>query len=624
MPGRSWSRIGSFQDRTIRIPSRSENPIHPMSNKPLPFPTRRRQAQSGLLRILAAALLGTGPAATAPAWDTCADTWVATDGLGRSLPLHDTTGDPKPNRTVGIFYFLWNEGQNPVYDLTKIIAKDPANPPYGPPGAFHHWGEPLFGYYQQTDRFVLRKHMQMLADAGIDVLLLDVTNALTYDSVRDELLSVLDEMKAAGMSTPAIAFLANSHSAKTVEHLYQKFYKPGRGRAHWFHWLGKPLLLTPPDGLSAEIRDFFTLRHSWAWTKGQQWFGDGRDKWPWLDHHPQTPGWHESADKPEQITVCVAQHPVSTIGRSFHAGRQPPADQWRPAEGLCFAEQWRRALEVAPPFVLVTGWNEWIAQRFIDEKGHMSMAGRKLKPGDSYFVDQYSQEFSRDAEPMLGGHGDAYYYQLIDGVRRYKGTRPLPKVKPVAFAIDGSFADWEAAYPVYRDTLGDPARRDHPGWKNEPRFTNTTGRNDLAVAKVSADREHLGFYIQTAAPLSGFGDPNWMLLFLDTDHNPKTGWLGYDFVVNRSNVRPGLTTLERNEGGAYRWGSPQDVSYRMQGNQLEIAIPRAALGLTGDACTVDFKWADNLQQTGEWSDFTLHGDAAPNDRFNFRAILNLP
>ena len=32
--------------------------------------------------------------------------------------------------------------------------------------------------------------------------------------------------------------------------------------------------------------------------------------------------------------------------------------------------------------------------------------------------------------------------------------------------------------------------------------------------------------------------------------------------------------------------------------------------------TLDFKWADNIQQTGEWSDFMLNGDAAPNDHFN--------
>jgi hypothetical protein len=54
---------------------------------------------------------------------------------------------------------------------------------------------------------------------------------------------------------------------------------------------------------------------------------------------------------------------------------------------------------------------------------------------------------------------------------------------------------------------------------------------------------------------------------------------------------------------------------------VEVALPRAALGLTGAASTVNFKWADNLQQTGEASDFTLNGDAAPNDRFNYSARL---
>lgn len=579
------------------------------------------------LAILSVAVLAAGPvvaAPVAPSWDICADTWVATDGLGRSLPLNATTGPPKANRTVGIFYFLWNEGQNPVYDLTKIVANHPENPVYGPRGAFHHWSEPLFGYYQQSDRYVLRKHMQMLTNAGVDVLLLDVTNALTYDSVRDNLIAVLDEIKAAGQPAPTFAFLANSNSAATVERLYQTFYKPGKGSDHWFRWLGKPLLLTPPEGLSAEVQAFFTLRHSWAWTDGA-WFGDGRDKWPWLDHHPQKPGWHESADKPEQITVCVAQHPTTSIGRSFHNGSEPPPDQWRSAEGLCFTEQWRRALEVDPPFVMVTGWNEWIAQRFIDEAGSMTMAGKKNKPGDSFFVDQYSEEFSRDIEPMKGGFGDAYYYQLIDGIRRYKGTRALPDVKPVAFAIDGDFSDWATAYPVYRDTLGDPAKRDHPGWQNEPPFKNITGRNDLTLAKVSADGEKIGFYIEAAAAFEPADVPHGLLLFLNTDGDPRTGWLGYDFVVNRTNSQPGTVTLERNEGGTSQWGSPVEVAYRMQGARLELAIPRAALGLSGNDFTIDFKWTDNIRTTGEWSDFTLNGDAAPDDRFNFRAnFRNLP
>jgi hypothetical protein len=571
--------------------------------------------------VLAGGLAAAATAPPPPAWDTCADTWVATDGLGRSLPDHRTVGPPKANRTVGIFYFLWHEGQNEIHDLSRILAAGQDPPAFGPVHSFHHWGQPLFGYYRQDDRFVIRKHLQMLADAGVDVLILDATNALTYDRVRDELFAVMDEMAAAGLRLPQVAFMANSHSADTVGRLYQNCYLPGKGRAHWFHWQGKPLLLSPPEGLPPDIAAFFTLRHSWAWTKGQPWFGDGRDKWPWLDHFPQTPGWHDAPDRPEQIPVCVAQHPTSTIGRSFNHGKQPPPEQWRSAEGLCFAEQWQHALKVDPPFVLITGWNEWIAQRFIDDAGNMTMAGRRLKPGDSFFVDQYSPEFSRDVEPMAGGFGDAYFYQMIDGIRRYKGVRPLPAVRPAAIAIDGRFADWQAAYPVFRDTAGDPVKRDHPGWKGQPPFNDDSGRHDILLARVSADEQHIYFMVQTRGPLGDPAEPNRMLLFIDADHNPKTGWLGYDFVVNRTAMTAGLAVLESNEGNQYRWTHPIQIPCRSTANQLELAIPRAALSLAPGKATLDFKWADGIRQTGDWSDFTLHGDAAPNDRFNFRAVI---
>ena len=45
------------------------------------------------------------------------------------------------------------------------------------------------------------------------------------------------------------------------------------------------------------------------------------------------------------------------------------------------------------------------------------------------------------------------------------------------------------------------------------------------------------------------------------------------------------------------------------------------MGLKKLPATIDFKWADNIQQSGEASDFSLHGDVAPNERFNFRARL---
>ena len=88
-----------------------------------------------------------------------------------------------------MFYFLWmgahvNGGP---YDITKILAEDPTaasnpdSPLWGPLHAFHHWGESLFGYYQSDDPYVLRRHAQMLSDAGVDVVIFDVTNQSTYD-----------------------------------------------------------------------------------------------------------------------------------------------------------------------------------------------------------------------------------------------------------------------------------------------------------------------------------------------------------------------------------------------------------------------------------------------------------
>ena len=140
------------------------------------------------------------------------------------------------------------------------------------------------------------------------------------------------------------------------------------------------------------------------------------------------------------------------------------------------------------------------------------------------------------------------------------------------------------------------------------------------MAKVSWDETNIYFFIRTRQAITPYTDPNWMLLFIDIDSSPATGWLGYDFVVNRTNVRPQNTTLERCLGG-YRWGAPVDIPYRVSGNEMELAMPRSALGLTKLPATIDFKWADNIQQTGEASDFSLHGDVAPNERFNFRARI---
>ena len=298
-------------------------------------------------------------------------------------------------------------------------------------------------------------------------------------------------------------------------------------------------------------------------------------------------------------------------GRSFHHG----ATDSRPDAvrlGLNVTEQWQRALAEDPRFIFVTGWNEWIAGRFAE-------FNRIKLP--VMFVDQFDHEHSRDIEPMRGGHGDDYYYQFVSFVRQYKGVRALPPLESRPVKIDGRFDDWRGVQPEFQDTIGDEARREHHGWATNVTYRNITGRNDIIAAKTSWSKTTTWFYVRTREPITwpngtkATEATNAMLLFLDADADARTGWLGYDFVVNRS----GAGKLERNGGGKFAWSPAGQVKWRVQGNEMELAIPWKALGLKSPPTHLDFKWADNCLQAGDWTDFTLNGDAAPNDRFNYRA-----
>jgi len=567
--------------------------------------------------------------------DARSDTWVAKDALGRDLPGHENCGPPREGKFVGIFYFTWlgphgydrstplrpDQGTQPKtdedyqspYDLAKILAGEQE---WGPWHAFHWWGEPQFGYYLTDDEWVLRKHAHMLSEAGVDVIFCDVTNALTYTANYMTICRVFQEIRDEGGRTPQIGFLANAGAPQVVRKLYDEFYSKGLYDDLWFRWRGKPMILTPPEDLDAELVDFFTIRRSWAWSAAG-WFGDGKDKWAWLDHHPQKWGWHDGPEHREQVPVAVAQHSTTNIGRSFHDGKQPPPEELQTDIGLCFAEQFERAIEIDPEFIFITGWNEWAAMRF-ESNGDQSIAGEVVPKGGSIFVDQYSQEYSRDIEPMRDGHGDNYYYQMVDGIRRFKGVRaPSPTSAPRTIRVDGEFGDWDDVEPEFLDTAGDTTHRDHPGWGSAGPYVDTTGRNDIVAAKVARDADNIYFYVETRDPLTPHTDPNWMWLLISIGGEDGPNWEGYQYVVNRRGVGSSRASLERNLGG-WNWERVSRVAYAASGNQLEVAIPRTDLALGDESLQIDFKWVDNAQKPGDIMDFITSGDAAPSGRFNFR------
>ena len=74
--------------------------------------------------------------------------------------------------------------------------------------------------------------------------------------------------------------------------------------------------------------------------------------------------------------------------------------------------------------------------------------------------------------------------------------------------------------------------------------------------------------------------------------------------------------------GTFSWSAPlAEVSAAWSGKEMEIAVPSSAFRGRLRSDGFDFKWEDHSLQSYDWTDFTLHGDAAPNDRYNFRVLF---
>ena len=108
-----------------------------------------------------------------------------------------------------------------------------------------------------------------------------------------------------------------------------------------------------------------------------------------------------------------------------------------------------------------------------------------------------------------------------------------------------------------------------------------------------------------------------MMLFIDTDGDHTNGWEGFDFVVNRLVPSATHTTLQKSSGG-WNWSTQGNIPYRVNGNELELSIPRSMLGLGNSPVDLDFKWIDNMQRIGNILDTIDNGDAAPSGRFRYR------
>ena len=636
--------------------------------------------------------------------DLYENTWVATDALGRHMPSFEEVGPVKKDqrRVTGIFYITWHtQGlaklEQPYRaDVTKILNEDPsarldANHKLWYTNSYH-WGEPEMGYFLSQDEWVIRKDMSMLSDAGVDVLVMDVTNAVRYWDEWEVTFSTMEKMKAEGNKVPKFIFWAfNGTVITVVQDLYDRIYKESKFKDLWFYWDGKPLLLyngTPtfdanssgnthpnphydpkaktdpghphyldPDyteefykDYTKEVKDFFTLRTMWwgYYEWGGKRFVGTEDNWSfgYSMADPKVKGMKPEEllsthqGKREQAAVTPAQHPVTMTNKNMGVGKswsrqsgQPKLNEQDMPEpayvpwlgktvehpedyGIYFQERWDEAIAAKPEFLYINDWNEWTAGKYQPDGGGTTPWLGRDNP--FFFVDQYNAEFNRGIHPAKGGYTDNYYMQMAQNIRKYKGVRPIPEQKGLhPVKIDGKFGDWEEITNEFRDTRGDIFHRDAIGYAGI-HYTNNSGRNDMITSKVVVDKKNISFYAETSAALTPHTDNNWMLLLIDADNNPQTGWYGYDYLVNQKVKSENTTTLMRYDGDS--WKELADLPYRYDVNKLELAIPRDLLGLEGTRFTFDFKWSDNPAELKDPISLCTDGDTAPNRRFNYRMI----
>ncbi len=327
--------------------------------------------------------------------DLYPDTWVATDALGRTMPSYEEVGPVKGDkrRVTGIFYITWHTqdkaktGSPYRADVTQILNQDPgarldAKHELWSANSYH-WGEPEMGYFLSKDKYVIRKDISMLTDAGVDVLVMDVTNAARYWDEWDVLFTEMQKMKAEGNRVPKFCFWAfNGPVITVVQDLFERIYKENKYPDLWFYWDDKPLLLyngrpdfdanrggikhrnpnydpsakSDPDhphykdpdyseefylDYTKEVKEFFTRRTMWwgYWEWGGERFVGTEDNWSFgyslADEKVK-------AMKPEELlsthkgireeaAVTAAQHPVTMTAENMGVGKSWSRENGQPS-----------------------------------------------------------------------------------------------------------------------------------------------------------------------------------------------------------------------------------------------------------------------------------------------------
>jgi hypothetical protein len=578
--------------------------------------------------------------------------WVATDALGRTLPDYASAGGTRGQRYIGMFYWLWHPyvrlKDGPQTTTAQLIHDNPNSPAFECNDRY--WGEPENGFYHPEDPWSTRRNLQLLANAGVDFIYIDFTNGSQGCDAINSFMNVMLDMYNKGIPAPKIVFFLNEGGVDdAVNCIMDKVYNNQAYQPLWFYWQGKPLIMADPAKTASlstrantsQVQNFFTWRKTWAFDAGE---------WNFLDDYPQD--YYSFNGVAEQMPVSKAMGaPINADDQgSSHltGGPMPNYDQYwetpTSGQGLRFEQNWSRAHQVDPQIVCVSGWNELIAAAWPSRADNSNVScmgkqwndpswrcvnqasciskdanGNHLAHG-WYYVDEFNTEFNRDLEPMKGGYTDNYYYQLVSHIRQHKGlAAPQPVSAAKTIAMDGQFGEWSSVTPVQKDATGDCQHRNFQDVKNSQTYVNNSGRNDVIESRTTADGANVYFYIKTASAITAYTDPNWMLVYLNTDKDKSTGWEGFDYVVNMGVTNASQTTIKKRVGNS--WVAAGTATYSVSGSEMEISVSRDVLGLTSNTISYYYQIFDNPSALDNIEDNFVNGESAPDRRFNYSVTI---
>ncbi len=559
---------------------------------------------------------------------------VGVDHIGRSF---STVSAFKKGRQVGMFYWPWI-GQpyaSGIYDATKIAALPNGikiltdfksyDESISPNGQAHYWGQPLWGYYNSEDEWVIRKQIQMITMAGVDFIFFDTTNALIYANVFLKVCAVIDEMQKNGWNPPKVVFYTHSHSFQTVRDLYKELYQPGRYPDTWYKVDGKPMIIAYTDAaddlreaasrsdksyqpgvLSAEILNFFHfVKPQWPFDPV---YPDG---FPWIEWKFPQPLHTQS----QVMNVTVASHPQ--VPMSFSLTRANWVNWgrgWDPGtrqniagdvdKGTFFQLQWDHAISVDPPMISVGGWNEWIAYK-------------QPYDGEYMLCDAANKEYSRDIEPMTGGYQDAFYLQLIRNIRRYKGmNETVEPNKSKTIDLNGDLSQWNEIKYLIRNMDEKYIARDAFGGARTVRYTQAAPVNKLQEIRVTHDAQNVYIYLKAKDKFTDYnGNDNWLNIFVGTGDPVQKGWESYDYEIGRK-YENGEAVIGRlnQDFSAANCGSAR---YCLKDNIIQIKVPRNAIGLDGQVDKFYFKVAAGVEKPSDIMNYYQTGSAMPMGRLSY-------